>query len=87
MARTIKSLIERQVRNAKPQDKLFDGGGLFVEVAPSGSRIWRSKFQQSNVVSDNYLGRLCRLNKKRYPMTFINCINCINCINRLYCWC
>lgn len=42
-------LTEMQVRNAKPKDKaykLFDGGGLYLHVQPSGSRIWRLKFRQ-----------------------------------------
>jgi integrase len=44
-------LTEMQVRNAKPRERpyrLFDGGGLYLEVAPSGSRIWRLKFRQPN---------------------------------------
>jgi len=51
MAKIIVPLSEMQVRNAKPQPKayrLFDGGGLYLEVAPSGSRIWRMKFRQKN---------------------------------------
>jgi hypothetical protein len=45
----IPPLTEMQVRNAKPKEKaykLFDGGGLYMEVLPSGSRIWRLKFRQ-----------------------------------------
>ncbi len=51
MARIIPPLTEMQVRNAKPKPtvyRLFDGGGLFLQVSPSGSRIWRLKFRQSN---------------------------------------
>lgn len=51
MAKLIVPLTELQVKNAKPKDKpykLFDGGGLFIEVMPSGSRIWRWKFRQAN---------------------------------------
>lgn len=51
MGKIIAPLTETQVRNAKPRDKnykLFDGGGLFLDVAPSGSRIWRLKFRQKN---------------------------------------
>ena len=51
MARKGAALSEMQVRNAKPKDKpykLFDGGGLYLEVAPTGSRIWRLKFRQAN---------------------------------------
>lgn len=43
------SLTEMQVRNAKRKDKaykLYDGGGLYLHVLPTGSRIWRLKFRQ-----------------------------------------
>jgi len=42
-------LTEMQVRNAKRKDKaykLYDGGGLYLHVLPTGSRIWRLKFRQ-----------------------------------------
>ncbi|WP_371765210.1 tyrosine-type recombinase/integrase [Massilia sp.] len=42
-------LTEMQVRNAKRKDKaykLYDGGGLFLHILPTGSRIWRLKFRQ-----------------------------------------
>ena len=51
MAKNETSLTEMQVRNAKPREKpykLFDGGGLYLEVAASGSRIWRLKFRQAD---------------------------------------
>jgi integrase len=51
MPRLTSPLTDMQVRNAKPKEKpykLFDGGGLFLNVAPSGSRTWRFKFRQSN---------------------------------------
>jgi integrase len=51
MARNGAALTEMQVRNAKPRDKpykLFDGGGLYLEVVSTGSRIWRLKFRQAN---------------------------------------
>jgi integrase len=36
------------VRSAKPASKavrLFDGGGLYVEIAPTGSKLWRWKYR------------------------------------------
>lgn len=36
------------IRNAKPYDrpyKLADGGGLYLLVNPTGSRLWRLKFR------------------------------------------
>ncbi|SEQ61763.1 Integrase [Solimonas aquatica] len=41
-------LTEIQVRTAKPQEKakrLFDGGGLYLEVSPAGGRWWRLKYR------------------------------------------
>ena len=44
MARLVKPLTATQVQNAKPKDapyKLFDGGGLFLHVTPSGGKHWK----------------------------------------------
>ncbi len=41
-------LTARQVDTAKPKEKpykLSDGGGLYLEVAPNGSRYWRMKYR------------------------------------------
>ncbi|QBQ53822.1 tyrosine-type recombinase/integrase [Nitrosococcus wardiae] len=41
-------LTDTAIRNAKPGDKpkkLFDGGGLYLEVAPSGGKWWRLKYR------------------------------------------
>ncbi len=51
MARIIKPLTPIQIKNAKPREKaykLFDGGGLFLQIMPTGSKLWRMKFRQSN---------------------------------------
>ncbi len=42
------ALTDISIRNAKPTDrqqKLFDGGGLFPLVTPSGSRRWVLKYR------------------------------------------
>lgn len=41
-------LTDTSIRNAKPAAKavkLFDGAGLYVEVAPAGGKWWRLKFR------------------------------------------
>ena len=41
-------LTDTAIRNAKPSNKarrLFDGGGLYLEVAPSGGKWWRLKYR------------------------------------------
>lgn len=43
-------LNDRQIRNAKPTEagkkaKLFDGGGLYLEVTPAGGKIFRLKYR------------------------------------------
>ena len=56
-------LTDIQVRNAKPRAtayKLADGGGLYLEVNPSGSRIWRLSYTQAN-------GKKNRLTYGNYP--------------------
>lgn len=41
-------LTDIKCRNAKPKDKsykLFDGGGLYLEVMPNGTKSWRLKYR------------------------------------------
>ena len=41
-------LTDTQIRQEKPSGKvlkLFDGGGLFVQVAKSGGKWWRLKYR------------------------------------------
>ena len=41
-------LTDAQIRNAKPAAKpvrLFDGGGMYLEVSPSGGKLWRMKYR------------------------------------------
>ncbi|MGS0974822.1 tyrosine-type recombinase/integrase [Burkholderia glumae] len=41
-------LTDTAIRNAKPggrQQKLFDGGGLFLLITPAGQRYWRLKYR------------------------------------------
>ena len=42
------SLTDTAIRGVKPTDKpqkLFDGNGLFLFVAPSGAKSWRLKYR------------------------------------------
>src|SRR5688572_14314836 len=55
-------LTDTSIRHAKPSSKprrLFDGGGLYLEVTPSGSRYWRIKYR--------FAGRENRLSLGVYP--------------------
>ena len=48
MPKRIVPLSETKVRTAKPQkspQKLFDGGGLFLLVTPSGGKLWNLKYR------------------------------------------
>src|SRR5277367_4576210 len=41
-------LKDTTLKNAKPREKaykLFDGGGLYLEVQPSGGKYWRLKYR------------------------------------------
>lgn len=56
-------LTDIQVRNAKPKAKPYtmaDGGGMYLEVAPTGSKIWRMAYRQPN-------GKNTRLTFGPYP--------------------
>lgn len=57
-------LTDTTIRNAKPGEKplrLFDGGGLYLEVSPSGGKWWRLKFRVG--------GKEKRLSLGTYPDT------------------
>ncbi len=57
-------LSDTAIRKAKPADKpvrLFDGGGLYLEIAPSGGKWWRLKYR--------FLGKEKRLSMGTYPDT------------------
>ena len=47
MPKRIAPLSELQIRNAKSQEKqitLFDGGGLYLLITPTGGKLWRLKY-------------------------------------------
>ncbi|MGA1940269.1 tyrosine-type recombinase/integrase [Arcobacter sp. YIC-310] len=51
MAKTIVSLSDKKIKNAKPKDKdykLFDGGGLFILITKAGGKSWRLKYRFDN---------------------------------------
>jgi hypothetical protein len=48
MPKMIRPLSESEVRDAKYEDKiyrLFDGGGLYLQITPSGGKWWRFKYR------------------------------------------
>lgn len=56
------ALTEVAIRKAEPKEKryrLFDGNGLYLEIAPSGGKWWRLKYQ--------YGGRERRISLGTYP--------------------
>lgn len=56
-------LTERQCQTARPGDRearLFDGGGLYLAVLPSGTKSWRMKYRIA--------GREKKLNLGSYPL-------------------
>lgn len=56
-------LSDVKIRNAKPKDKpykLADGGGMFVLVKPTGSKLWRLKYR--------YLGKEKVFSVGTYPL-------------------
>ncbi|WP_137719954.1 tyrosine-type recombinase/integrase [Methylobacillus flagellatus] len=57
-------LTDIAIRNAKPAEKaykLFDGGGLYLEIAPSGGKWWRYKYR--------FEGKEKRVSLGTYPDT------------------
>ncbi len=55
-------LTNTAIKNAKPREKpykLFDGGGLYIEIKPNGSKLWRLQYR--------YDGRQKLLSMGIYP--------------------
>lgn len=55
------ALSDVKIRNAKASDKpqrLWDGGGLYLEVAPSGAKLWRLKYRYQGKEKLLALGQL-----------------------------
>lgn len=68
MPRQTKPLTDIECRQAKPagkDQKLFDGGGLFLLVAASGSKLWRMKYTRPN-------GKEALLSFGKYPDVPLN---------------
>ncbi len=56
------ALSDVQIRSLKPADKLYkitDEKGLYLEVSPNGSKLWRYKYL--------YMGKNKRIALGRYP--------------------
>ena len=56
-------LTDIQVKSAKPKEKTYtlpNGGGMYLEVLPTGSKIWRMSYRQPN-------GKNIRLTFGPYP--------------------
>jgi integrase len=51
MPKIVIPLTDTTVKSARPKEKpykLADGGGLYLEVMPTGSKLWRMKFKQAS---------------------------------------
>lgn len=63
MPRLAKPLTDTQVKTAKPKAKTYtlaDGGGMYLEISPIGSKIWRLAYRQQS-------GKSNRLTFGAYP--------------------
>ncbi len=59
MARQTVPLTATQIKNSKPQEKkykLSDGGGLFLQINPNGSKFWRLKYRLNNKEKEYAIG-------------------------------
>ncbi len=58
--RVVEPLTDKKIRAAKAGDKplmLFDGGGLYLEITPAGSKLWRLKYRHAGKDNRMSLGR------------------------------
>jgi hypothetical protein len=64
MPKLVLPLTDAKVKNAKPREKTYklsDGGGLYLDVTPVGSKLWRLGYTQAN-------GKKNRLALGAYPV-------------------
>ncbi len=57
MSKQIIPLTDKKIKNAKAKDKpykLFDGGGLYLEIRPTGKKIWRLKYKNKTYTIGEY---------------------------------
>ena len=62
MAKPVKPLNDTKIRTSKAKDKLyrlFDGGGLYIDIQPNGGKRWRIKYK--------FAGKENRLSLGEYP--------------------
>ena len=48
LTEVVMALSEVKLRSLKARDKAYqesDGGGMFVEVSPSGGKVWRLRYR------------------------------------------
>ncbi len=61
MARTVKPLSAKKVESAKAREKkykLSDGGGLFLQINPNGSKFWRLNYRLHGKAKEYAIGTL-----------------------------
>lgn len=61
MATATKPLTAKEIQSAKPKEKkykLSDGGGLFLQVNPNGSKLWRLKYRINGKAKEYAIGTL-----------------------------
>lgn len=59
MPKRVLPLSDLKISKAKPQEKeyrLFDGGGLYLAVTPSGGKLWRIKYRFEGKAKELHLG-------------------------------
>lgn len=63
MPKLAQPLTDVQARNAKPREKIYtlaDGEGMYLEITPFGTKIWRMSYRQPD-------GKRTRLTLGSYP--------------------
>lgn len=56
MGRTLQKLVARRVETARKPGLLNDGGGLYLQVSPSGSKSWLFRFMLRGKAREMGLG-------------------------------
>jgi len=88
MARTVTPLSDTKIKTSKPKTKDYtiqDGGGLFLQISKSDSKIWKFRFNFENKRPTITIGKYpaitlsrARELREQYKKDITNGINPIN---------
>jgi hypothetical protein len=78
MGRTLNRLNATQVKQAKEPGMYADGGGLYLRVAPAGTKSWIFRFAEGGKLRDMGLGSTNTVSLARARQMLESVVSCAN---------